>query len=100
MALSCLYCGHEVGDVTTKAGRRPTLVELRAAYAAAPDIVAPAWDAHGKPRCPRCASNLFMELVATSRLHVEPPRRRARESETEDAYAREDVYVPPSEVPD
>lgn len=98
VSLSCLYCGHEVGDVITPAGRRPTLKELRATYAAAPEVVAPAWDAHGQPRCPRCAAKLFMEIAATSRPYVEAPRSRAPESETEDAYAREDVYVSPSGV--
>lgn len=58
----------------------------------------PAWDAHGQPRCPRCRAKLFMEVVATSRLHVDAPRTRPQQSETEDAYAREDVYVPASEV--
>lgn len=81
----------------TFAGSRPTPTQLRAAYAAAPGTVAPDWDAHGQPRCPRCAAKLFMEVVAMSRLHVEERRRRAPAPETEDAYAREDVYVPASE---
>lgn len=97
VSLGCLYCGHEVADVITNAARRPTNAELRAAYAAAPDVAAPAWDAHGQPRCPRCAAKLFMEIVATSRLHLDAPPTRPPESETEDAYAREDVYVPASE---
>ena len=84
----------------TSAGRRPTLRELRAAYAAAPGTVAPAWDAHGQPRCPRCAAKLFMEVVATSRLHVETRPSRAPARETEDAYAREDVYVPAGDASD
>ena len=83
--------------MTTIAGGRPTRAQLRAAYAAAPGVVAPAWDAHGQPRCPRCAAKLFMEVVETSRLYAEPRQSRAPSSETEDAYAREDVYVPASE---
>jgi DNA-directed RNA polymerase subunit RPC12/RpoP len=60
--LSCLYCGHTLGEVRVPRGRRPTNIDLRAAYAATPDVLAPAWDAHGAPRCPRCAARLFVEL--------------------------------------
>jgi hypothetical protein len=97
--LSCIYCGHGLGEVPVPRGRRPTGAELRAAYAAAPDAVSPTWDAHGSPRCPRCRALLFVELSDHQlRTHVEARRHprsatAERSEEREDAYAREDVYV-------
>jgi hypothetical protein len=60
--LTCLYCGHTLGEISVARGHRPTNAELRAAYANAPDGQAPDWDAHGSPRCPRCRARLFLEL--------------------------------------
>lgn len=103
--LTCLYCGHALGEVPVPRGRRPTDAELRAAYAAVPDAIAPAWDAHGTPRCPRCAARLFIEL-SDRRLGAHVPARMSRRhtsathEEREDAYAREDVYVGEPEIAD
>jgi DNA-directed RNA polymerase subunit RPC12/RpoP len=78
--LSCLYCGH--------------------------DTMAPARDAHGVPRCPRCAARLFIELRdrrPRSRVagRMSGHRTRAKtDEEREDAYAREDVYVGAPEIDD
>jgi len=96
--LTCLYCGHSLGDVSVPRGHRPTNAELRAAYAAAPDAIAPGWDAHGTPRCPRCQASLFIELTdrRPRAPRASPTRRRASAETTEereDAYEREDVYV-------
>lgn len=94
--LSCLYCGHALGDVRVAAGRRPTNAELRAAYASSPSVTPPAWDAHGEPRCPRCRARLFMEMTER-RLRIftdDGLVLRAAQPETrEDEYEREDVYV-------
>jgi hypothetical protein len=101
--LTCLYCGHALGEVPVPAGRRPTNAELRAAYAASPERSAPAWDAHGMPRCPRCAARLFIEL-SHLRTHANERVRRTEhrdgDEEREDAYAREDVYVAAESSPD
>ncbi len=93
--LTCLFCGHALGEVPVPRGRRPTNAELRAAYAASPDRIAPAWDAHGMPRCPRCAARLFIELghLRTSAYWGIRRQRKHPAEEREDAYAREDVYV-------
>ncbi|HEY6203751.1 MAG TPA: hypothetical protein VI056_12005 [Candidatus Limnocylindria bacterium] len=74
--LSCLYCGH--------------------------DTAAPAWDAHGVPRCPRCAARLLIELRDRSqRGRTRPHQTHARaDEEREDEYAREDVYVGAPETAD
>jgi hypothetical protein len=104
--LTCLYCGHALGEVRVPRGGRPTNAELRAAYASEPDAIAPAWDAHGAPRCPRCAARLFIEFTdRSSPTHV--PARVSRRNapvvmreEREDAYAREDVYVGEPEIAD
>lgn len=104
--LTCIYCGHALGEVRVRRGRQPTNAELRAAYAAAPDCTAPAWDAHGAPRCPRCAALLFIELSDPyPRAHVagrmsRPHAPAATDEEREDAYEREDVYVGAAEVAD
>lgn len=103
--LTCLYCGHGLGEVPVPRRRRPTRAELRAAYAAAPDAASPMWDAHGAPRCPRCRALLFVEFSDQRlRAHVDQRRhpRRAAAATTEerqDAYAREDVYVTQEETP-
>ena len=60
--LTCLYCGHTLREISVARGHRPTNSELRAAYADAPGELAPDWDAHGSPRCPRCRARLFLEL--------------------------------------
>jgi len=97
--LWCLCCGHALGDVLVRRRRRPTYAELRAAYAAAPGATRPAWDAHGTPRCPRCAARLFIELTdRRSRADVADRmvwRRRPPETDErrEDAYAREDAAL-------
>ncbi len=99
--LMCLYCGHALGDVTVAAGRRPTNVELRAAYASSPGVTPPAWDAHGEPRCPRCKAKLFMEMTARrARMYAEDGfvRRPTHPEEREDQYEREDVYVAEAET--
>jgi hypothetical protein len=104
--LTCLYCGHALGEVSVPRGRRPTNAELRAAYGAAPDATRPAWDAHGSPRCPRCAARLFIELSDRHpRAHVAGPMSRPHtpaetDEEREDAYEREDVYVGAAEIAD
>jgi hypothetical protein len=104
--LTCLYCGHALGEVSVPRGRRPTNAELRAAYGAAPDATQPAWDAHGAPRCPRCAARLFIELSDRHlRAHAgERMSRRHADAQTaeerEDAYEREDVYVSAAETRD
>jgi hypothetical protein len=101
--LTCLYCGHALGEVPVPPGRRPTNAELRAAYAASPDRPAPAWDAHGMPRCPRCAARLFIELGHLRTQATDRVRRTKNEygdEEREDAYAREDVYVAAESSPD
>jgi hypothetical protein len=78
--LSGLYCGH--------------------------DTAAPAWDAHGMPRCPRCAARLFVELRdRRQRAHVSGRMSRRHsptktDDEREDAYPREDVYVGAPEIAD
>lgn len=78
--LSCLNCGH--------------------------DTIAPVWDAHGVPRCPRCAARLFIELRdPRPRGHLAGRMSRRRtpakaDEEREDAYAREDVYVGAPEIAD
>lgn len=73
--LTCLYCGHALGEIPVTRGHRPTNAELRAAYVGAPDRPAPVWDAHGSPRCPRCRARLFIELS-----HVRPYGRPAKPS--------------------
>ncbi len=103
--LTCLYCGHTLGEVSVPRGRRPTNAELRASYAAAPDAIAPGWDAHGAPRCPRCQARLFMELTdRRPRVLTAGPKRQRASPETteerEDAYEREDVYVGAPEIAD
>jgi hypothetical protein len=104
--LTCLYCGHALGEVLVPRGRRPTNAELRGAYASEPDAIAPAWDAHGAPRCPRCAARLFIEFTDRSSPRHVPARvgRRhapaATPEEREDGYAREDVYVGEPEIAD
>jgi DNA-directed RNA polymerase subunit RPC12/RpoP len=103
--LTCLYCGHALGDVPVPRGRRPTNAELRAAYAATPDATRPAWDAHGTPRCPRCAARLFIELSDRRALpyvaeRISPRHTPAETDEREDAYEREDVYVGAAETAD
>jgi hypothetical protein len=104
--LTCLFCGHSLGEVPVPRGRRPTNAELRAAYATAPDATRPAWDAHGTPRCPRCAARLFIELSDPGHHTYVADRmgRRRTHAETdegrEDAYAREDVYVAAAEIAD
>jgi hypothetical protein len=104
--LTCLYCGHSLGDVLVPRGRRPTNADLRAAYSAAPDATRPAWDAHGAPRCPRCAARLFIELSDPGHGPYVADRMSRRhtpaetDEEREDAYAREDVYVGAAETSD
>ena len=72
--LSCLYCGHET--------------------------TAPSWDAHGVPRCPRCAARLFIEFRdRRPRAHVASRMSRRRTSAKMDEK-REDVYVGAPEIAD
>jgi hypothetical protein len=72
IALSCFYCGHSCPDVRVAGSSRPTGRMLRAAYADIPVDVAPTWDDHGQPRCPRCRAKLFMEPVETRRAYANP----------------------------
>lgn len=59
--LYCYFCGHGLGEVLvpTKA-RKPTVEQLRAAYAAA-GREAPEWSTAEQPLCPRCGGQLFLE---------------------------------------
>ena len=60
--LTCLYCGHSCGEARVRTSGRPTYREVRAAFANEPSSTAPAWDAHGTPRCPRCRGKLFIDV--------------------------------------
>lgn len=72
IALSCFYCGHSCSDVRVVGSSRPTGRMLRAAYAEVAADLAPTWDDHGQPRCPRCRAKLFMEPVETRRTYANP----------------------------
>ncbi|CAN5249702.1 hypothetical protein BH18CHL2_BH18CHL2_04020 [soil metagenome] len=72
--LYCYFCGHGCGDVLVPtSGRRPTVEQLRAAYVAVAEPIAPVWDEAGQPTCPRCGGQLFLE-----RYGHEVVRRRER----------------------
>lgn len=63
--LYCYFCGHGMGEVLVSAKlRRPTVEQLRAAYATGsrPGREEPVWDEAGaQPLCPRCGGQLFLE---------------------------------------
>ncbi len=61
LELGCLYCGHSCGEVLVRSAGRPSYAEIRRAFESVPARSAPAWDAHGAPRCPRCRGALFIE---------------------------------------
>ncbi len=67
--LSCFYCGHSCSVVRVPGTERPTNHALRAACAEAGTARAPAWDAHGQPRCPRCNAKLFIERSEQRRAY-------------------------------
>ena len=59
--LYCYFCGHGLGEVLVPtAARRPSLAQLRTAYAAV-GREAPVWDESDQPLCPRCGGQLFLE---------------------------------------
>ena len=52
--LYCYFCGHGLGEVLVPTrARRPSLEQLRTAYAAVGREV-PVWDESDQPLCPRC----------------------------------------------
>ena len=61
--LYCYFCGHGLGEVLVPSrARRPTVEQLRAAYAALNLAEQPVWDeTEGQPLCPRCHGPLFLE---------------------------------------
>ena len=61
--LYCYFCGHGLGEVLipTAAGARPTVEQLRTAYANVPRRETPVFDGDEQPRCPRCGGQLFLE---------------------------------------
>jgi transposase-like protein len=78
LELSCLSCGHSCADVRVPLRRRPDDRDLRAAYAEA-DGPRPDWDAHGRPRCPRCRARLFIERSEGQRIYAAvAPHRYSR----------------------
>lgn len=73
--LYCYFCGHGLGEVLVPArARRPSVEQLRAAYAAA-GREAPNWSAADQPLCPRCGGQLFLERFEHE--VVRPAERRA-----------------------
>ena len=65
---TCLYCGHDAGEVELRSADRPSYREVRRALAVAPTNAGPAWDAHGEPRCPRCRAKLFVQRAVRRRF--------------------------------
>lgn len=60
--LYCYFCGHGLGEVIvpTRAAR-PTVEQLRTAYASVHGREQPNWDDGDQPLCPRCGGQLFLE---------------------------------------
>lgn len=61
--LTCLYCGHALGEYRVATRERPTYREVRQAVESSAASTRPTWDAHGAPRCPRCRGKLFIEVA-------------------------------------
>ena len=60
--LYCYFCGHGLGEVVVPTNaRRPSLDELREAYAVKRAAAGPVWDESSQPLCPRCGGQLFLE---------------------------------------
>ncbi len=75
--LYCFFCGHGCGDVLVPTrGRKPTAEQLRVAYAAVAESIAPAWDEAGQPACPRCGGQLFLERYGQEAAPRRPERLR------------------------
>ncbi len=68
--LTCFSCGHGCADVRVPGTSLPTNRALRAAYARSAAAVAPEWDAHGQPRCPRCRAKMFIESSERRRVYA------------------------------
>ncbi|TMC79175.1 MAG: hypothetical protein E6J09_02820 [Chloroflexi bacterium] len=60
--LYCYFCGHGLGEVVVPTNaRRPTVEQLRTAYANVGGGDAPVWNDGDQPLCPRCGGQLFLE---------------------------------------
>ena len=74
--LYCYFCGHGLGEVVVPtAARRPTVEQLRAAYASVRGRETPLWSGSDQPLCPRCGGQLFLERFEHE--IVRPGERRA-----------------------
>jgi len=74
--LYCYFCGHGLGEVLVPtSARRPTIDQLRTAYAAIPGREKPLWNDGDQPLCPRCGGQLFLERFEHEVVRASDRRR-------------------------
>ena len=79
--LYCYFCGHGLGEVVVPAtGGRPSVDQLRAAYANVRGREAPVFGEGDQPRCPRCGGQLFLERFEHELVRASERRRLRRAS--------------------